>query len=208
MIKDSLQILKEEGYTPSGILDIGASQGLFSLMCREIWSNVNIKMFEANKNCEHWLKATRIPYEIKLLGKECKSNIPFYMDTNDPTSTGCSIYKENSDVSGCFKEGNYKTELLDIFTLDSLISSDESYDFIKMDVQGAELDIIKGAPNLISKCKYLLLETSLITCNIGAPLQSEILSYLNTQGFTGYYLLEEHYHNGVNIQEDLLFLKE
>ena len=56
-------------------------------------------------------------------------------------------------------------------------------DFVKMDVQGAELDIIKGATETLKTCKHLILELQVVEYNKGAPLRDEVISYLKTIGF-------------------------
>jgi hypothetical protein len=59
------------------------------------------------------------------------------------------------------------------------------FDLIKLDVQGAELDILKGGKKYIQKTRptYLLLETSIQQYNKGAPLAGEVISYLNKKNY-------------------------
>jgi hypothetical protein len=57
------------------------------------------------------------------------------------------------------------------------------FDLIKMDVQGAELDIIQGSPGFIHNAKYLWVELQPHNYNIGAPSAGQVIGYLHQIGF-------------------------
>ena len=47
-----------------------------------------------------------------------------------------------------------------------------------MDVQGAELDVLKGSKNALKHCKDLILELQVVEYNKGAPLKDEVITYV------------------------------
>ncbi len=47
-------------------------------------------------------------------------------------------------------------ETVEVITLDSLLEDDHPYNFINMDVQGFELEVLKGASKTLDKVKYVL----------------------------------------------------
>jgi len=185
-------------FNPSTILDIGASNGWFSNLCLQVWPDSDITMIEANPILEESLKNTNIPYSICLLGNENKIDVPFYISKIDPASTGNSIYKETSEYFN-----DYDIKLLPMYKLDDITKF--PFDFIKMDTQGSELDIIKGGKNTIDKAKYLLVEVSLIECNEGAPLKDDIVNYLKSVNFNLVDVVYSHYLDNKIVQEDVLF---
>lgn len=76
-----------------------------------------------------------------------------------------------------------------------------------MDVQGAELDIIKGGLPIIKNSKYLLLEMQLLMFNKGAPRIEEVISYLHSIGFKFIDIFDFIYEGSQDlIQIDGLFI--
>jgi len=71
-------------------------------------------------------------------------------------------------------------------------------DFVKLDTQGSELDILKGAPKeLFNKANYIYTECPLVEYNEKAP---DIKEYLKTMDELGYYpcdICETHSHGSV-----------
>ncbi len=83
-----------------------------------------------------------------------------------------------------------------------------AFDLIKLDVQGAELDILKGGKKYIKKTKprYLLLETSVQQYNEGAPLAGEVISYLSKRSYNLRDVIDILYdQKGQLLQVDFLF---
>ena len=56
-------------------------------------------------------------------------------------------------------------------------------DSVKVDCQGAELDIIKGATNTLKYCKYLVIEMQEVDYNKHAPKADEVIEYLKSIGY-------------------------
>ena len=98
-------------------------------------------MIEANKNCEPALRLLGKPYQIVALSDK-RGYADLYVEKINPTATGASLYKENTEW---YEEGKYETVSVFTDTLDNRnYFNGEPIDLIKIDVQGAELDILKG----------------------------------------------------------------
>ena len=75
-----------------------------------------------------------------------------------------------------------------------------------MDVQGSELDIIKGALPIIKDTTFLILELGILEYNQGAPLIGEVIEELNKLGFVMIDILDfNHSDDTYLIQIDALF---
>ena len=77
-----------------------------------------------------------------------------------------------------------------------------------MDVQGAELDIIKGGPKLIQAAHGLILEVALKEYNEASPMYDEVVAYLETIGFKQKSVLDDLMYNNEVYHQDIFFLNE
>ena len=95
-------------------------------------------------------------------------------------------------------------------TLDNVIGDMYDHiDLIKLDVQGAELDILRGSTEkVLPKCDLILMEVALLQYNKGAPLSGEVFTYMDSIGFQAIDILEKHYFNKDMIQADFLFARK
>lgn len=183
-IYEYLTGLQRSGINPNGILDIGANMGEFSQFCKRLWSDTNILMIEGNDNCEDDLIRTNLPYKIALLGDDNKK-VNFYINKENMKCTGSSYYKEvTHHYDNCIV---MEKELI---KLDDMIK--DSFDIVKIDTQGSELDIIKGGLNIIKSAKYVILEVATKQYNQGAPLFDEVVSYMKSIGFNNQDIIENH----------------
>lgn len=197
-----LHRLKLRNIEPTGFIDVGAHFGETNHIIRSIYPNKRIVSFEANPACEHILKQQNIEYIIGLLGKENKT-VSFYINPNDKTSTGCSIYKEESH----FFQNAEKLEL-QMYRLDEIVPVEAKMDFLKMDVQGAEIDVLEGATKLLHTIKYIFLEVSFTVCNKDAPLFDIVFMYLYKHGYKIIDVCEPTYIEDVLVQTNFLFARD
>ena len=52
-----------------------------------------------------------------------------------------------------------------------------------MDIQGGELNALKGATQCLKCCSYLILELQEVEYNENAPMKDAVIEYLKTIGF-------------------------
>jgi hypothetical protein len=72
-----------------------------------------------------------------------------------------------------------------VHTLDDLISDAGrgGPELLKLDVQGFELEVLKGATRALAQARYVLLEVSIVQYNEGSPLIEQVLSWMAGQGY-------------------------
>lgn len=195
--KERLILLRESGFIPSKIADIGANVGQFYSLIKEVYPDSNVLSIEGNPSCEIDLKSTNPNYLISLLGSEEEEKI-LYVNKDYDKCTGSSIYKETTDFYLDCNEITVKSK-----TLDSL---NMNFDLIKIDVQGSELDILKGGIKTIVDCEYLLVELSVKNYNQGSSSADEVIIFLSNLGFKIYDIFSHFYFNDKLTQIDFLFL--
>jgi FkbM family methyltransferase len=190
-------------FYPNTILDIGANIGQFHMLCKNYFPESYIFSIEASNECENELKKITDNYFIGLLSKD-NIEYDYYSLKKFPTNTGNSIYRElthfyTDDEIEIIKKKGIK--------LDDLFEEHSEFDFIKIDTQGSELDIIDGGKNICSKAKGILLEVSITQYNQNAPLYNEVIEYMNEFNFFNALILDEARNHG-SYQQDILFLNK
>jgi len=188
---------------PGSLLDIGANNGDFSVNIKRAFPDIFLYAIEANPNCDHDLSIKNIPHMICCLSDTEKTIDFFISKLGDGKNTGASYYKEKTNY---YSEGNYNILKVKSKTLDAIFSETIIFDFIKLDTQGSENDIIKGGINLIKRAKYVMLEVAILEYNENAPFIDEVFSYLNSINYVPVMKIEEHkYSDGRVFQEDWIF---
>ena len=87
--------LVEKHFYPYRILDIGDNIGQFHTLCKNTYPDSYIYSIEPSEDCSHSLSTLTENFAIKLLGKK-KQIVDFYTNKHCSTSTGNSIYRENT----------------------------------------------------------------------------------------------------------------
>lgn len=198
---DRFEFWKTKGMNPSIIYDIGAHEGAWTTCAKKVFPTATYFAFEANTDMRENLQD--LSSHFVVLGKENKEAIPFYKNTIGCT-TGNSIYLEQTHF---YTPQTAVLELRSVRTLESYVQENgiPFPDFIKLDVQGAELDILQGAGDILKAAKYIVLEASLHQYNAGAPLIEDLIAFLKQNSFEIIDFVEFHRINGYLAQVDVLF---
>jgi FkbM family methyltransferase len=182
---DYLAKLKNQGFEPKVIYDIGACVLHWTNEAQRIWDRAEYIVFEAMDSSEFLFKERGLKYHMGVLSDESGKEVDFYQ--NDVHPGGNSYYKENEEVNpetvNYFNESHRRR--LKTVTLDAVrrLKNFPAPDMIKMDVQGAELDVLRGAVETLSTVKHVILELQVVEYNKGAPLKDAVIAYMDTQGF-------------------------
>jgi hypothetical protein len=98
-----------------------------------------------------------------------------------------SLYMVNEeyDFGKNFHNQHLNTTIRKTRTLDSVCKEKnwEKPDLIKMDVQGAEVKVLKGAQEVIKNCNHLILEVQTKEFSLGAPMLKDVEEYMQSIGF-------------------------
>jgi FkbM family methyltransferase len=200
-----IKMRNELGVNPRVVYDIGACVLHWTIPARIVWPNSAFVAFEAMDESEFLFQEHGIPYCIGLLSDQDGKEFEFYQNTIHPG--GNSYYRENAAVNpdAAILYNNNTKKIKKSITLDTAVSQKgfPLPDLIKMDVQGSELDILKGASRCLEHCQDLILELQHGEYNIGAPMKEEVIAYLESQGFR----LVTGFFSGFGLQGDYHFSK-
>lgn len=169
---------------PRVVYDIGANVFEWTRLAKNKWPSANVVAFEAMEEVEPLCQGLVDQYYLGVLSDTDDKVVKFYQNLMVPW--GNSYYLENEQLSLGGKAFDESSAIKKIgMTLDTVVAQ-RGYplpDFMKLDVQGAELDVLKGAQRCLENCKDLILELQHTEYNIGAPLKDEVIAYLDSIGF-------------------------
>ena len=183
-----LKKLKDEkNFMPKTILDIGAWNGFWTNNVKPIWPEAEYTCIEAGQKHEKKLKEITPNYHIAVLGDSNKE-IKMYLREIDKGNRKKVTYTKGSTVFGIFKD----FELRQMQTLDELVGEDAQFDLIKQDVQGAEIMVMKGAPEIFKRAKYVVQEVNVHKDEEfpDMPSEKEMDEYMSGLGFENNEVIE------------------
>lgn len=178
--KKHLYYLKNSGFEPKVIYDIGSCVLNWASVVKELWPNAEIILFDAFQEAEFLYEDYN--YYIGCLSDVDDKEVKFYQ--NDRFPCGNSYYREiGCDDENYFPEDKYK--IMKTVTLDRIVKERKFPlpDFVKIDVQGAELDILKGGIETLGNAKRLIVELQHKEYNEGAKLVDESLPIIESMGW-------------------------
>jgi FkbM family methyltransferase len=190
------------------VYDIGANIGTWSLLAQAILKPDAIHAFEPLPNfhpafIRNTQKLTNIHLHKIALGAK-KDTLLMNIASDSSSFLPLSEFQQTYfDVN---KQGETK---IDILPLDDYVTTNNlaQADLIKLDIQGYELEALKGAINLLQHTKYILCELSFVEFYIGQPLFHEIVAFLASHNFYSM-AIKKHTHTGTRLyQTDVLFEK-
>jgi len=159
----------------------GAAEPFHQLL--DIFPESQILAFELDETlCAELNQKSKpgITYYPVALGRT-EERRTFY-ETNHPMC--CSLYKPNEELISLYNNmevamlksvSSIETCSIDYFTQENDI---ESVDFIKIDIQGAELDAFQGADNTLKEVLAIVSEVEFIPHYIDQPLFGDVCSFL------------------------------
>ncbi len=203
---DYLYRLKyQHNFNPKVVYDIGSAVLHWSKFARCIWDRSTFYHIDGFDGYENLYKKNKLNYSIDVISN-VKKELIFYENLKEIGS--CSYYEMNYEKfphnldfkkNGFYRERKVKTN-----TLDSLIQEKnwKLPDLIKMDIQGCELDVLKGAKETLKHCDHLILELQNDDYMKGSPLNDEVIEWLDENG---YKLISHFTQNPSNCDGDYHF---
>lgn len=203
----SRQLLRDFLPNDAIILEAGAHKGTDTIKLAKLFPYGIIHAFEP------------VPFLFQELKKNCRAyeNIFCYqyaLSNTIGTQTMYVTYGTLSATSSLFKPQDILQEHSDItyhtitvatITIDAWASQHKinRIDFMWLDMQGGELDALKGAINILKTTHAILVEVNLTQRYAGIPRYQEIKEWLEIRNFSVYL---EHMHHAT--WGNVLFLKK
>lgn len=205
----SLKNMRQLGFRPSWVVDIGAYRGEWTELAHSIFPESSFLMLEAQPaRGGHLLEVCQSAPEhrrcrIALLGPEYRAEAIFHEFPDAPTASSVLNGHENpfSIEHRCEME-----------TLDQVLAKEGigKVDFLKLDVQGYELEVLKGGAGALASAEVVLMEVSLIDFYKNSPLLADVTTFMQTCHFQAYDICSfiRRGRDQALGQVDMIFVKE
>lgn len=193
------------GFEPRTVIDAGVANGTPELY--ETFKNASIFLIEPLVEFEPFLRKIcsehNAQYVLAAAGPEAGSAI---LNVH-PDKFGSSLLKE---AEGAAVDGAARS--VPVITIDEECArrSLSGPYLLKVDVQGAELQVLAGATRILQETEAIVLEVSLFGSLIGGPQFYDIVPWMKQSGFVAYDIFGGHYRplDGALAQVDMIFVRE
>jgi FkbM family methyltransferase len=208
-LRASIERLRDSGVEITRVVDGGAFRGHWVEVFRQVFPDARALLVEPQSRhadqlrryaAEAQARTTLVPV---LLGASSADAVAFHVLDDQHDGPGSSVMRELSDVAG-------HTEFVPMRTLRQILEETdfETPEFVKLDVQGYELEVLRGLGDLLGDVDFVLLEVAVIPYNEGAPLMVEVLGWMEDRGFVVHDLAgETRLPDGTLAQVDVLFAR-
>jgi len=208
-LKAFLGKIKLLGFQPGVILDIGANRGEWSQTVKSVFASSTFYMIEPQSEME--------PFLSRACANNVAKNSAYFIAGagSEPGELEIAIWDNFAGTSIMAVETaeaeRFEKRLVPIVTVDGLVRDERMAvpSLIKVDVQGFELEVIKGAVESLSECELIILEVSLFRFFPSTPLVHEVIAFMGNLGYVVYDFLNLRKRpcDGALGQVDICFAK-
>jgi FkbM family methyltransferase len=197
--------------TAGTIIDVGSNKGQFVLEAIKWHPNCQIFAFEP-------LTRERAVLERVLAGLPSLTVYPFALGEQDATTqmhvssaADSSSILEQTELQAQSFPGtqNVGRDEIKIRRIDRLLDREalKAPVLCKIDVQGYELNVLRGFGSLLDAVDYLIVEVTNASFYAGAPNSAEVVAFLASKGFRILGMYNMYMSEGLCLQTDILFCR-
>jgi FkbM family methyltransferase len=174
-----LRALRRHGVDPASIVDGGANKGQFARAAVEVFPRAEVLAVEpqpdvAEALCAALEDAPQVQVHAVALGAE-EGEVQFHRQAYDLASSVLPPSEGAAD----------ETITVPLRRLDDLPGASALPDplLLKLDLQGYEIEALRGAPKLLARAAHVLLEVSFDRAYAGEPLADDVYAFMRENSF-------------------------
>lgn len=197
----------------SAVIDVGANRGQFALVARRVHSQATIIAFEplpapAERFRHMFAGDTQVTLHQAAISP-ARGETAIHISGRDDSSSLLPITAAQSRLFPGTAEAGTATvkvgPLADFLTEDQI----KSPALLKLDVQGYELEALRGCDSLLGRFAHVYCECSFVELYEGQALADEVIAWLRERGFKLQGIYNTHYdRKGRAVQADFLLSRQ
>lgn len=202
-----LEGIRKRGLKVNSILDIGANKAEWSEQASKTFPNASFYLIEPQIELKPQLDAFFTNHKGGwVLGGAGATAGELTLTVWDDFAGSSFLVPENSNTD------DKEQRTVPIFTVSELLADGkiEVPDICKLDVQGFELEVLKGADAIMGKTEVFILEVGLFKFLPNQPVIEEVIAFMKERGYVIYDFpgFSNRPMDGALGQIDICFVKE
>jgi FkbM family methyltransferase len=207
LISNALNLLKQKGFNPKHIIDIGANHGTWAREVFKIFPNSNYTLIEPqswlSKSFNDLLQNKNFIFLPVGVGKENGTFMFTLVDRDD----SCNFIMTEDEAT---KQG-FRQIPIEVKTVNEIIKNSKYGipDLLKIDAEGLDLEVLEGAKDVLGISEVVLLEASVVNPHFKNDLNT-VIRYMDEKGYVLFDItdLNRPFENKVLWLVELLFIKK
>lgn len=194
------------------VIDVGANRGQFSLLARSLFPEAAIHCFEPHPEARNTLTEvfasdTRLQIQSVALSDSAGEVVLHVTRDLDSSSLLRPLAGQSAHFPGTEESGELEVTAARLD--DCLDGGVERPALLKLDVQGHELAVLRGAENVLASVDYVYAEVSFDSFYRGQASASEVVCHLMARAFelVGVGNTQRSNTTGRIVQADFLFAR-
>lgn len=179
--------LASQGVRPRTVIDVGANVGQFAVASAKLFAPVAVHSFEPHPGCFAALKKNlaSLPdthvYPIGVGSTE--GTVTFHLNSHTHSSSFLALSGKHRNAFPDAVE--IESIQVSVSTLDAVFQGRELVApvLLKIDVQGYEAEVLKGAVGTLKRVDYVILEGSFEAMYEGEVLFTDLVMHMQGRGF-------------------------
>jgi FkbM family methyltransferase len=174
--------LASRGFRPQHIIDVGANKGNWSRRIHAVFPECTFTMIEPQREMQPQLDALcrKVPGSRWICAGAGAVRGQLALTVNPDTVSSSFTPSETAAANQKFEH-----RLVPIVTLDDVVREEDGRipDMVKIDAEGLEPDVLRGAQSLIGRTEVFLLQTYLFSPPPNWPTTVEVLKLMDELGY-------------------------